>query len=657
MAFKFISRPRLQWLSFIGLVGCVQAQQVPSLEDLLLQETRVDPNKVEVSASARYIQNQAASPQVTYVLTDVDIRRFNLRDLSDILSFLPGLHVSSDSTLGYLTARGIGRPGDFNSRLLFLVDGNRVNDNVYDAGLIGSNFFLDTELIERVEFSPGASSALYGSTALLGVINIVTKRADKLAGVALTATTDSQSGRNAQLVLGHRTDSGHEGWISLSHSARDDITPNEPMLAEFIEPYRYQNTDQTRRVALTYRYQRLQVQAAQVLRGRHMPQFLLGGFGEIGVIRSEDDNYFVSVQQGYRLNGAMELFAHVSNNGFNYRSYSPTRFDPRTVGEYLFDVSGRWHNLDLLLSYQPAGNLHWLFGVDIQRDYRQGYQLSVVGSQAVEQASTQNTRGGLFLQNEWHVSPEHTLISGLRYDQTAQGIHEWTPKLAWLWQPASDKQLKLSYGSAFRAANEYESEVNRFWQLPLPNSEKVYTLEASWSQSLTDVWHWSSTAYRSRIDELITALDTPFGFSIFYNERPVYTHGLESVLTAVWQDNRRFEASLSFNQSHYLREGRLTNSPDQLWKLSYSQPVGWPSLLLSYRLYGASNRLGPMRDIPGYVRHDLSLTWQMSAEWQWNLGVKNLTDVVYLEAPLAIGLELLQPRRMVELTVHWSPDL
>jgi len=58
--------------------------------------------------------------------------------------------------------------------MLFLLDGQRLNDPVFISGFIGTESIIDVDLIDRVEIIRGSSSALYGTNALFGVINIIT---------------------------------------------------------------------------------------------------------------------------------------------------------------------------------------------------------------------------------------------------------------------------------------------------------------------------------------------------------------------------------------------------------------------------------------------------------------------------------------------------
>jgi iron complex outermembrane receptor protein len=64
-----------------------------------------------------------------------------------------------------------------------MVDGHRINDPVYDAALLGHDFPLDVDLIERVEVIRGPGSALYGNNAFFGIVNVITRKGRDLDGV------------------------------------------------------------------------------------------------------------------------------------------------------------------------------------------------------------------------------------------------------------------------------------------------------------------------------------------------------------------------------------------------------------------------------------------------------------------------------------------
>lgn len=89
-------------------------------------------------------------------------------------------------------------PNDYNSRTLLMIDGQRMNENIYDGGYIGQEFLLDISLIERIEFIPGSGSSIYGANAFSGLINVVTKNGQNINGTQIAGeygTYDTYKGR------------------------------------------------------------------------------------------------------------------------------------------------------------------------------------------------------------------------------------------------------------------------------------------------------------------------------------------------------------------------------------------------------------------------------------------------------------------------------
>jgi iron complex outermembrane receptor protein len=635
--------------------GTSAAQQLPSLEELLQQKTNVDPARIEVSTSARYQQNAGQSPQVTYLITDEEIQRFGLRNLGEILSLLPGLYVSTDSSFGYLTARGIGRPGDYNSRLLFLVDGSRVNDNIYDAGIIGSDFFIDTQLIERVEFSPGSGSALYGNNAFLGVVNIITKRGNQLQGSQLALAGDNQHHQTLSLSYGMRDDSGHEGWLALSKGLRRNIDFPALETAPQLWLMQEQNDDQTDKIAGSYRYRRLHLLLAAVDRVREEPVSLDGQGDFSAISRDENRNYLLALQHGLNITDQLEMFSHLSTNSFYLRTLTPFLAAPAQSNNYDFLVRGKWTSLDVRFSYQPNAGSHLLFGVDAQKDHHQSYRLSIDGVLPLLEANSSNNRAGLYLQHDWQVLQNHRLISGFRYDYTTQNVRELSPKVGWVWQSSPEQSLKLSYGTAFRAPNEYEQETNRFLQRSAPASELIRTLEASWQRQFAADWALSATLYHSKLENMITSSLGQAAALEFYNDSLVKAIGVETTASKRWQQGTKLQLSASVQRARYdLNNKDLTNAPERLVKADLSQLLWIDALQLNWRLFAASPRQSVQGALSGFARHDLMLSWQGKKDLSLVFGVKNLFDRQYTDVPLANGALLRQPGRSIELTLRWN---
>jgi iron complex outermembrane receptor protein len=121
------------------------------------------------------------------VITADEIQKYGYGTLAEILESVRGFYVTFDRENNFVGVRGFGRLGDWNSRILVLVDGHRTNDNVFGDAFIGSEFGVDVDLIERVEIIRGPSSSLYGADAFLAVINIITRKPSQMKGAELSA--------------------------------------------------------------------------------------------------------------------------------------------------------------------------------------------------------------------------------------------------------------------------------------------------------------------------------------------------------------------------------------------------------------------------------------------------------------------------------------
>ena len=150
-----------------------------SLEELM----RIDAGRV-FGASER-IQPVTEAPASVSFITAEEIARYGYRTLADILRGVRGMYVTDDRNFSLLGTRGFAKPGDYNSRILLLVNGHRVNDNVFGQAEIGAEFGIDPAMFERVEIIRGPASSLYGDSAFFAVVNVITRSGASLDGAAV----------------------------------------------------------------------------------------------------------------------------------------------------------------------------------------------------------------------------------------------------------------------------------------------------------------------------------------------------------------------------------------------------------------------------------------------------------------------------------------
>ena len=179
-----------------------------SLEQLL---------EVTIVGASKYEQRQADVAAAVSVITRQEIRAHGWHTLDEALASLPGVHTSYDRQNVQFGTRGFGLPGDFNTRVLVLVDGNRVNETTYDSGLVGRSFPVDMDLIERIEFIPGPGGAVYGQNAMFGVVNVITRRGADVGGTELAISVQSPQARaEGRASWGALLDNGTDVLLSVS---------------------------------------------------------------------------------------------------------------------------------------------------------------------------------------------------------------------------------------------------------------------------------------------------------------------------------------------------------------------------------------------------------------------------------------------------------
>src|SRR6185437_10041713 len=149
-----------------------------------------------VVTASKFEQKTTEAPSSTTVITSSEIKRYGWRTLGDLLESVQGFYVSYDRNYQFLGARGVNL-GDFNSRILLLVNGHRVNNDLNDGAFIDTAFILDMDLIDHVEIIRGPESLLYGNNAFFGVINLITrpgKQVDRVEGSAPHGSFNAWSG-------------------------------------------------------------------------------------------------------------------------------------------------------------------------------------------------------------------------------------------------------------------------------------------------------------------------------------------------------------------------------------------------------------------------------------------------------------------------------
>ena len=625
----------------------------PSLEQLLSTPLSDVPQQIEVSTAARYAQSSNQSVNVTYVVTAADIELFQWQTLAQILQSLPGIYISSDSAFLYVGVRGLGQPGDFNSRLLFMLDGVRINENIYDAGLLGSDAIIDVENIDRVEFAAGPGAAVYGNNAFFGVVNILTKTAQQLRGGALRMTMQNNGSNRYFFNTARRLEQGAEWWFSASHQQHPELPLAFEPPAGDAEAYQALNHEHLSRLRVGYRQQGLRLQALWSGQTRYSPSSLLTPAGwQTVAVADQNDNFLLSLAHQHTIAEDLTLSGHLNQSGSRYQRNIPI-YHPDFAQTILHnDQLGRWFSGDLLLQYQGLTAHDLLFGLEFQDDVRQQIEVSLAASNELYQGYYgHNQRKSMFVQDQWQLLPQHSLLLGVRYDDSRVSPARWSPRVGWIWQLNDAQNLKLLHGSAYRAANLYEFATNSSFFAPQPEVETVTSTELTFEQQLSRQFSYRLSWYYADIDDLIALEPTE---AVFTNSNHMHNYGTELTLDWRLQSGAMFSAAWSWQRGQNALGQRLQNSPQHLVKLQYQQPISWLDAQFSATALGMSQRWVGDSPLAAYVVIDLGLTWQLSTEHLLAIQLQNAGDRMIFDRPIQSNPPALQPGRVFSVTWRWQ---
>ena len=157
----------------------------------------------QVFGASERLQPVLQAPASVSFITAEEIARYGYRTLADILRGVRGMYVTNDRNYSYIGTRGFSNPGDYNSRILLLVNGHPVNDNIYGQAAIGAEFGIDPAMFERVEIIRGPSASLYGDSAFFAVVNVITRTGASLGNGTAAVETGTLGTHVARAAVGH----------------------------------------------------------------------------------------------------------------------------------------------------------------------------------------------------------------------------------------------------------------------------------------------------------------------------------------------------------------------------------------------------------------------------------------------------------------------
>ncbi len=604
---------------------------------------------VEVSSASKFPQKASDAPSAVSIVTAADIKAYGYRTLADVLQSIRGLYITNDRNYSYLGARGYARPGDYNSRVLLLVDGYRLNDAIYGGGLIETAFIVDVDLIERVEFVPGPGSAVYGSSAFFGVVNVVTKTGQGLGRTEVSAEVASAGTVKGRVSHGQRYGNGVDMLVSATTFRRDG---EDVYFPEFDDPASNngvaQDLDHDRAKQFFYKVSNgmFTLETAYSSRTKAIPTAAFEQLFNDPRSQATDEQSFVDLRYSDAWSDTLRVSANVYAGRYAYEGnyIYPDALPPATIRNN-DEVAGRWWGGELRFLSTAIARHKLMIGAEYRSNVRQdqaNYDLDP-GYFIYLDDRRRGRENSLFVQDDYALTDKWSINAGARYDHVIQDKHERVvnPRVAVIYKPQAAATYKLLYGTAFRSPNVFEkyyiTDVAAYKENTGLSPERIRTIEMVMERYMRDDLRITGSVFWYQTDDLINLTTDPAdGKFVYRNIDQAEAKGVELELERRWAGGLRLRTSYTWQLAENSLTGEeLSNSPRSLAKFNFSAPLSGEEWRAGVEARLVSERRGPQgNSVGGYGVVNLTLvTTALARNLEASAGVYNVFDRAYGDPP------------------------
>lgn len=460
-----------------------------SAEDVLQTET------VHVTAS-RVEQELMDVPMSVSVVTQEDIEQSSGKTIADFLDDIPGVEVQNDGSQGL---KRIQVRGESPFRTVVMIDGQKISEH---KSMSGTPILVDPSMVERIEVIKGPASVLYGSDAIGGAVNIITKKGgNKPVQASVSAGYDSSGNGRSTSGSIFGAAAGWEYRISGAVEKYDDLdTPIGKV----------ENTDFSSRSGSAYLAYNVN---ENIKIGGSLDTFDLESYSadQIGVLKGSMRGFAVDVPEWKRTKGALFYEQNnISDNFVRLRIDGFVQQTDKNMHNYVNPNSGpttnvivdNWADNELkqtALSVQTDwqfGDSYYIVGYEYSHETLDAmtHQIMTVNtvrpfmsvnvlSNGTEWYDAEQDRHALYLSGETPVLDTVTLNYGVRYtwidgSNTTEGSSTNTTTIT---RPGSQPstQTETTPSDSHNSASDGKAVFN-FGVLWRPITE--LSLRASWAQ-------------------------------------------------------------------------------------------------------------------------------------------------------------------------------
>jgi outer membrane receptor protein involved in Fe transport len=482
-------------------------------------ESLLDENVVTTSSATA--ERAAIAPATSTIITAEDLRTFGIRTLAEAIDFLSlGVIASDPLRTPDVGSRGVLLTNDDGKHFLLLVDGHAINDPLYGAARFDQGAGVPIDLVDHIEVIVGPGSVLYGSNAMMGVVNVITKRSSGYQGGHVVA--EYEFARSYRASAGTGFDFKLFGAPSELVAAASYDERFGPDL-EF-SPQRFVQTTPSafRRGGPADGVWGGTVRDAYFMRAPSGMLRLRSGDVEVNVLASSyerglpystettnvdfddaasyerDHSAHFDLRHDGTLSSLVQVTSRVYADVFGYQrqvnSVSALQCLRRDMITCSYHDVGRSRTVGLeerfSLNWLANGHFVTMLGVDVRERWAQAKQDAIdfdTGSPFAPSAGLLDVNGAIvspYVQQTWSPAAWLDMNAGARIDIDSRTSPVLSPRGAVALHPRRTTTFKASYSGAFRAPTWSETDLANYRVAPAVDlrPETVRSVEGSVEQ-------------------------------------------------------------------------------------------------------------------------------------------------------------------------------